>query len=63
MSKEPEPRSAGRIEPIEEERAASESREEGKEGKKKKPAGSDYVFKIVRADPKNSFDFEDVADK
>ena len=22
-----------------------------------------YVFKIVRADPKNSFDFEDVADK
>ena len=23
----------------------------------------DYVFKIVPADPKNSFDFEDVADK
>ena len=60
MSKEPEPRSAGRIEPIEEERAASKSPEKGKE---KKPAASDYVFKIVRADPKNSFDFEDVADK
>jgi hypothetical protein len=26
----------------------------------KKPA---YVFKIVPADPKNAFDFEDVADK
>jgi hypothetical protein len=23
----------------------------------------DYVFKIVPVDPKNSFDFEDVADK
>ena len=23
----------------------------------------DYVFKIVPADPKNNFDFEDVADK
>jgi len=29
---------------------------------KKKP-GSDYVFKIAPADPKNAFDFEDVADK
>ncbi len=29
------------------------------------PAGgsSPYVFKIVRADPKNDFDFENVADK
>lgn len=27
------------------------------------PAGLDYVFKIAPADPKNSFDFEDVADK
>ena len=60
MSKEPEPRSASRTEPSAEERAASKSREEGKQ---KKPAASDYVFKIVRADPKNSFDFEDVADK
>lgn len=29
----------------------------------KKPAGLNYVFKIAPADPKNSFDFEDVADK
>jgi len=29
-------------------------------GKPKKPP---YVFKIVPADPKNAFDFEDVADK
>ena len=28
----------------------------------KKP-GIDYVFKIAPADPKNAFDFEDVADK
>ena len=27
------------------------------------PAGLKYVFKIAPADPKNSFDFEDVADK
>jgi hypothetical protein len=26
-------------------------------------AGLKYVFKIAPADPKNSFDFEDVADK
>ncbi len=32
-------------------------KEEGKQGK------LDYVFKIVPVDPKNSFDFEDVADK
>lgn len=25
--------------------------------------GKDYVFKIAPADPKNAFDFEDVADK
>jgi len=29
----------------------------------KKPAGLEYRFKIAPADPKNSFDFEDVADK
>jgi hypothetical protein len=29
----------------------------------KKPAGLNYVFKFAPADPKNSFDFEDVADK
>jgi hypothetical protein len=28
-----------------------------------KASGLDYVFKIAPADPKNSFDFEDVADK
>ncbi|MBM3991605.1 MAG: hypothetical protein FJ298_11440 [Planctomycetes bacterium] len=28
-----------------------------------KPAGMKFVFKIAPADPKNSFDFEDVADK
>jgi hypothetical protein len=28
-----------------------------------KPAGLSYVFKIAPADPKNAFDFEDVADK
>jgi hypothetical protein len=38
--------------------AASEMKEEG--SPPKKPG---YVFKIVPADPKNAFDFEDVADK
>lgn len=28
-----------------------------------KPAPPKFIFKIVKADPKNSFDFEDVADK
>ena len=28
-----------------------------------KPKGLKYEFKIAPADPKNSFDFEDVADK
>ena len=46
--------------------AAAETPEKGKTAKptdpKKKP-GSDYVFKIAPADPKNAFDFEDVADK
>jgi hypothetical protein len=37
--------------------------EAAEDGRKSKPAGLDYVFKIVRADPKNAFDFEDVADK
>lgn len=27
------------------------------------PVKKPYVFKIVPADPKNAFDFEDVADK
>jgi len=38
--------------------ATSEKKEE--QGPPKKPG---YVFKIVPADPKNAFDFEDVADK
>jgi hypothetical protein len=29
----------------------------------KKPAGLNYNFKFAPADPKNSFDFEDTADK
>jgi len=29
----------------------------------KPKTGLNYVFKIAPADPKNSFDFEDVADK
>ena len=29
----------------------------------KKPAGLNYVFKIAPANPKNTFDFEDTADK
>jgi len=37
--------------------AASEKKDEAGP---KKPG---YVFKIVPADPKNAFDFEDVADK
>lgn len=28
-----------------------------------KPVPPKYIFKIVKADPKNSFNFEDVADK
>jgi hypothetical protein len=41
-------------------RNASDKEPPLKEEPKKK---LDYVFKIVPADPKNSFDFEDVADK
>jgi hypothetical protein len=46
--------------------AEAEPKPKAQEGDKKdeaapkKPA---YVFKIVPADPKNAFDFEDVADK
>jgi len=38
--------------------AAPDKTDDGSEPKK-----PGYVFKIVPADPKNSFDFEDVADK
>jgi len=38
--------------------AAAEKKAEAPETKK-----APYVFKIVPADPKNAFDFEDVADK
>jgi hypothetical protein len=34
--------------------------QKAEEARPRKPA---YVFKILPADPKNSFDFEDVADK
>lgn len=34
-----------------------------KEEREPAPPKLDYQFKIVRADPKNDFDFEDVADK
>lgn len=34
-----------------------------KEERDPPPPKLDYQFKIVRADPKNDFDFEDVADK
>ena len=43
------------VEPGTEKKAENEQKEE--------PRGLDYVFKIAPADPKNSFDFEDVADK
>ena len=33
------------------------------EAKAEAPKKAPYVFKIVPADPKNAFDFEDVADK
>jgi hypothetical protein len=39
--------------------AKPREREEAAEPAPKKP----YVFKILPADPKNSLDFEDVADK
>jgi len=41
--------------------ATQPAQKEGR-AKQEKP-GKDYVFRIVPADPKNSFDFEDVADK
>jgi hypothetical protein len=37
--------------------------EERKDPSKPAAEKPKYVFKIVPADPKNSFDFEDVADK
>ena len=40
---------------------AAKAEEETKEAEK--PQGLKYGFKIAPADPKNSFDFEDVADK
>lgn len=39
---------------------AASAPEKKDEAAPKKPG---YVFKIVPADPKNAFDFEDVADK
>ncbi|MFT5289430.1 MAG: hypothetical protein ACI8QS_001299 [Planctomycetota bacterium] len=42
--------------------AAEKVEGKGPKDPKKKP-GMDYVFKIAPADPKNAFNFEDVADK
>jgi hypothetical protein len=42
---------------------AKTRKEERKDPQKPAAEKSKYVFKIVPADPKNSFDFEDVADK
>ena len=45
----------------------AEPKAKSKDGEKKDdgaaPKKPGYVFKIVPADPKNAFDFEDVADK
>ncbi len=46
--------------PAEAEPAKAPAPEKKDEPAAKKPG---YVFKIVPADPKNAFDFEDVADK
>ena len=53
--KQPDPK------PVDKEQKDAEATAE--EPKPKKPSGLDYVFKIAPADPKNNFDFEDVADK
>ena len=42
---------------------AAEAADKDSRLKDEKKKGLDYVFKIAPADPKNSFDFEDVADK
>jgi len=49
-----------RDEPRDTEPKPEDSRRGEAEGPK---SGKDYVFKIAPADPKNAFDFEDVADK
>ena len=40
-----------------------QAEKEGRTEDKAAPEKPRYVFKILPADPKNSFDFEDVADK
>lgn len=56
-------------EPRKDEKARDDAAQEAEKAAPKapadprKPAGINYVFKIAPADPKNSFDFEDVADK
>jgi len=52
--------------PTDEQPAAPQKKEpepRADDAKPKKASGLDYVFKIAPADPKNNFDFEDVADK
>lgn len=54
--KERDPAEDTRGRPLQKEEGAAKSEEAQKKG-------LDYVFKIRPADPKSSFDFEDVADK
>ena len=52
---------------MKDDKKASEAETKAKPASEKKeaeaPPKKPYVFKIVPADPKNAFDFEDVADK
>ena len=41
----------------------SKAKDAPRDEKETPKSGKDYVFKIAPADPKNAFDFEDVADK
>ena len=50
-------------EPEKAERPRTTTEKEGKPTPESTPAKPKYEFKILPVDPKNSFDFEDVADK
>lgn len=49
--------------PEESEEPRTQTEKEADSPDKDAPAKAKYVFKILPVDPKNSFDFEDVADK
>jgi len=49
--------------PTEAERKPAQPTSAEQEADPKAPKKAPYVFKILPADPKNAFDFEDVADK